>query len=438
MGKNPMAASLAMLNKISSSPLVHKLGLFKPAQAVARTAVREGFRAATQARRQFKAAQKLVRPERFHKLEPKSDLFDLSLSEEQQLVRDMATRFAREVLRPNASGADERCAPHEDYSLQLSELGLGQLVVPEKLGGAATAASVVTSTLLAEDLAYGDLGLALSALAPIGVANALVRWGSTEQQSRFLPAFAESTPPPAAVAIAEPRPLFDPNELRTRATIDGDGFLIRGEKALVPMAETAELLLVGASLVGKGPRVFVVERGTQGVSVKPDPALGARAASLGRVHFDDVRLPSHAILGDGVDVCEFGELIDLSRIGLCALAVGIGQAILDYTIQYGNDRIAFGEPITHRQAVAFMIANLGIEVEAMRLLTWRAASRAEQGLPYHREAYLARVACMEKGLEVATNGVQLLGGHGFIKDHPVERWYRDLMTLSAMEGGLMV
>jgi alkylation response protein AidB-like acyl-CoA dehydrogenase len=287
-------------------------------------------------------------------------------------------------------------------------------------------------------LAHGDLGLALAALAPIGVANALVRWGSTEQQSRYLPAFAEAQPPRAAVAIAEPRPLFDPNELRTRATIDGDGFQIKGEKALVPLAESAQLLLVAASLVGKGPRMFVIERGTPGVLVTKDPALGARAAGLARIVFDDVRVPSHAILGDGVDVCDFAELIDLSRIGLCALAVGTAQAVLDYVIPYCNDRSAFGEPISHRQAVAFMAANIAIELEAMRLLTWRAASRAEQGLPFHREAYLARVLCTDKSLEIATNGVQLLGGHGFIKEHPVERWYRDLMTISAMEGGVLL
>jgi alkylation response protein AidB-like acyl-CoA dehydrogenase len=130
--------------------------------------------------------------------------------------------------------------------------------------------------------------------------------------------------------------------------------------------------------------------------------------------------------------------VDLSRIALCALSVGAAQAVLDYTIQYCNDRQAFGEPISHRQAVAFMIANLGIELESMRLLTLRAASRAEQGLPFHREAYLARVICMEKGMEIGTNGVQLLGGHGFIKEHPVERWYRDLMTVSVMEGGLLL
>jgi len=438
MSKNPMAASLAMLNRFSSSPIVHKLGLYKPAQRVAKKAVKEGFRTSGRVLRQFKAAQKLLRPERYQKLEHKSDLFDLNLSEEQQMVRDMASRFAREVLRPNATRCEENLGPSEDYLTLLSELGLGQLVVPEKLGGTASQASVLTGALLAEDLAHGDLGLALAALAPLGVANALVRWGSSEQQSRFLPAFAEARAPAAAIAIAEPRPLFDPNELRTRATIDGNGFLIRGEKSLVPLGENAELLLVGASLVGKGPRIFVVERGAQGVLTKPDPALGARGAGLASIIFDDVRVPTHAILGDHIDVCDFSVLIDLSRIALCALAVGVGQAILDYTIQYANDRLAFGEPISHRQAVAFMISNLAIEVESMRLLTWSAASRAEQGLPFHREAYLARVACIEKGMEIGTNGVQLLGGHGYIKDHPVERWYRDLMTITAMEGGLLV
>jgi hypothetical protein len=184
--------------------------------------------------------------------------------------------------------------------------------------------------------------------------------------------------------------------------------------------------------------MFVIERGTPGVKIVADPAMGARAASLGKVILDDVRLPSHALLGEGVDVCDFSELVDLSRLSLCALSVGCAQAVLDYVIQYCNDRQAFGEPISHRQAVAFMIANIGIEVESMRLLTWRAASRAEQGLSFHREAYLARVMCAEKGMEIGTNGVQLLGGHGFIKEHPVERWYRDLMALSVMEGGLLL
>jgi alkylation response protein AidB-like acyl-CoA dehydrogenase len=437
MSKNPIAAALSTLNRFSSSPVVHKLGLYKPAQKIAHTAVREGFRAGAAATRQFKVVQKLIRPERIGPGK-KTDLFDLNMTEEQQMVRDMAQRFAREIMRPAAYKADEACAAPEGFDAQVNELGLAQFAVPEKLGGAATEASVVTSALVAEDLAQGDLGLALSALAPIGAVNALVRWGSADQQARYLPAFAEANPPKAAVAIAEPRPLFDPNELRTRATIDGDGFLLKGEKSLVPLAQSADFLLVAASLVGKGPRVFIVEAGAQGMTITKDPAMGARAASLGRVVLDDVRIPSHAILGEALDAIDYAEFVDLARIGLCALAVGTAQAVLDYTITYCNDRHAFGEPISNRQAVAFMIANVGIEVESMRLLTWRAASRAEQGLPFHREAYLARVMCAEKGMEIGTNGVQLLGGHGFIKEHPVERWYRDLMAVSVMEGGLLL
>ncbi len=438
MSKNPMAASLSMLNRFSGSPLVQKLGIYKSAQKVAHVAVREGFRAGAMVARQWNQAQKLIRPERLATAKNPTDLFDLNVTEEQQMIRDTAQRFAREVLRPAAYAADAACAVPEGFEAQLAELGLASFAVPEALGGAANEASVVTGALVAEDLAHGDVGLALAALAPIGVANALVRWGSADQQAKYLPAFAEGTPPRAAIAIAEPRPLFDPNELRTRATMDGDGFLLKGEKSLVPLAESADLLLIAASLVGKGPRIFIVERGTPGVKVSADPALGARAAGLGRIVLEDVRLPSHAILGEGVDVCDFTELVDLSRIGLCALAVGAAQGVLDYTIQYCNDRKAFGEPISNRQAVAFMIANIGIELESMRLLTQRAASRAEQGLPFHREAYLARVLCMEKGMEIGTNGVQLLGGHGFIKEHPVERWYRDLMALSVMEGGLLL
>ncbi|HEX2676655.1 MAG TPA: acyl-CoA dehydrogenase family protein, partial [Polyangiales bacterium] len=190
MSKSPIATSLSMLNKFSGSPLVHKLGIYKPAQTVAHVAVREGFKAAGAAVRQWKEAQKLIRPERLANASRPSDLFDLNPTEEQQMIRDMAQRFAREVLRPAAYKADEQCSAPEGFDAQLSELGLAQFAVPESLGGTAAEASVCTGVLVAEDLAQGDVGLALAALAPIGVANALVRWGSADQQAKYLPAFA--------------------------------------------------------------------------------------------------------------------------------------------------------------------------------------------------------------------------------------------------------
>jgi alkylation response protein AidB-like acyl-CoA dehydrogenase len=149
-------------------------------------------------------------------------------------------------------------------------------------------------------------------------------------------------------------------------------------------------------------------------------------------------LTHDALLGGSPGAVDYEEVLSRCSIGWCGLAVGTCQAILDYVIPYCNDRKAFGEPISNRQAVAFMIADIATELAGMRLLTWRAASRAEQGLPFQREAYLARVLCSEKGMKIGTDGVQLLGGHGFTKEHPVERWYRDLRAISLLENGLLV
>ena len=438
MSFDPIAQALSALNKFAGNDLVHRLGLYEPAQRIAYGATREGFRAASAVGRQFKAVQKRVKPERLPRPERKSDHFDLTLSEEQEMVREMATRFAREVLAEAAPAANDAAEAPAEVLDQLAELGLAQFAVPEALGGAAAESSIVTQMLAIEALCTGDMGLTVAGLAPIGVANALSRWGSADQQARYLAPFAEDTPPCAALAVAERRPAFDPRELRTRARIDADGFVLSGEKTLVPVAEKAELFLVAAELVGRGPQLFLVEASAEGVSVRKENGMGVRAAGLGAVKFADVRLPGAALLGEEVGLVDYDELLDRSAIAWSAAALGTCQAVLDYAIPYANDRKAFGEPISHRQAVAFLIANIGIELEGMRLLTYRAASRVEHGLPFHREAYLARLLCADKGMQIGTDGVQLLGGHGFTKEHPVERWYRDLRAIAIMEGGLFV
>src|SRR5690606_8601316 len=156
--------------------------------------------------------------------------------------------------------------------------------------------------------------------------------------------------------------------------------------------------------------------------------MGLRPLSLQRVKLENVVVSESDRLAGGKPF-DLQRLVDLSIIGLCATAVGCGQAMLDYVIPYVNDRIAFGEPISHRQSVAFMVANIAIELDAMRMLVYRAASRAEQGLDFHQQAYLCRVLCAERAMEIGTNGVQLLGGHGFTREHPVEMWYRNLRAV---------
>jgi alkylation response protein AidB-like acyl-CoA dehydrogenase len=165
--------------------------------------------------------------------------------------------------------------------------------------------------------------------------------------------------------------------------------------------------------------------------------MGIRAAGTGKLIFEDVKLPAGALLGEGRPEV-FSECVQLARLGWCALAVGTAQAVLDYVIPYVNERIAFGEPISHRQAVAFTVANIAIELDGMRLATYRAASRVDQGKSFSRDVALARRLCSERGMAIGSDGVQMLGGHGYVKEHPVERWYRDLRAAGVMEGALVV
>jgi alkylation response protein AidB-like acyl-CoA dehydrogenase len=316
------------------------------------------------------------------------------------------------------------------------EIGLPILGVPEELGGISTERSAMAGTLVAEALAKADMGLAVACLAPGAVATALSLWGSDEQQSTYLPAFTGDEVPAAALALTEPRPLFDAMSPETKATRDGDGFVINGVKSLVPRAADAELFVVGAELEGK-PALFLVESATEGLEIESEPSMGVRAAGLGRVILKDARVSDLALLGDP-DGAAYAECVRLSRLGWCALAIGTGQAVLDYVIPYVNERQAFGEPVSNRQSVAFMVANIAIELQAMRLVTYKAASRAAQGRPFEREVALARRLCAERGMQIGNDGVQLLGGHGFVKEHPVERWYRDLRAIGVMEGGVLV
>jgi alkylation response protein AidB-like acyl-CoA dehydrogenase len=438
MSFDPMGRVLAALNKLAGNELLQTLGLHEPVQKVAYYATRESVRAASELTRRFQSARKLMQPLRVAERRRVDDRFDLTLDDEQRMMREQVQRFAKQVMSELAHDADKACAAPEEFFRQFAELGLGPWIVPEGLGGAATESTTMTQVLLAEDLAHGDMGLALAALAPLGVANALTRWGSASQQARYLAPFAGDRAPIAALAIAEPRAVFDPRELRTRAQRDGDGFTLHGEKTLVPLAARAELFLVAADLLGCGPQLFLIEADVPGVVAKASPARGVRAAELGSLVLDNVRLPSASLLAEDPAAVRYEEVLSRCAIGWSALAVGSAQAVLDYVIPYCNERVAFGEPISHRQSVAFMIADIATELEGMRLLTWRAATRAEHGESFAREAYLARLLCGEKGMRIGTDGVQLLGGHGFTKEHPVERWYRDLRAISLMEGGLLL
>jgi hypothetical protein len=431
-----MGVGLAALNRLAGVSAIDKLKLRKPIERAVYEGSKAGFRGVGVANRTFATVQKRGKP---HRPGPAAgrDLFDLTPSDEQKMIVEATRDFAAEQLRPIAAQADTDCdAPPELLKRVNAELGVTLVSIPEALGGMGAERCATTGALVAEALAHGDLGLAVACLAPAAVSNALVLWGDDTQQSTYLPSFVGDDVPAAALAVLEPRPLFDPFTLDTTARRTGSGYTLSGVKALVPRAATAELFVVAAQLDG-APALFIVESGTKGVLIEGEPAMGIRAASTGRLVLADVKLPAGALLGGGTsDV--YADCIRLSRLGWAALACGTGQAVLDYVIPYVNERKAFGEPISHRQAVAFMVANIGIELEGARLVTLRAASRAEQGKSFAREAGLARRLTSEYGMQIGSSGVQLLGGHGYVKEHPVERWYRDLRAAGVMEGVVLI
>lgn len=417
---------LAMLTKLASSEILDQLKVRKLLEKTLYHGSKTGFQVLDATARSFKPASGTGK-QRLPKAA--KGVFDLSLTDEQQMTRETLQRFATEVLRPAAHSADELATFPDTIHQQAQELGLLFYALPESYGGVASELSVVSNVLIAEDLGYGDFSLAASILSSISVANAITRWGSSTQQEKYLPAFAEENPPIATFAVQEATPAFNPNELKTVAVKQANGISITGEKSLVLLGEKAEFYLVSAQYEGK-PQVFVVEKHPS-ISVRQNPAMGLKAGETVTLRFGNT--PASLLTDDDFNYQEF---LDLGALSWCALAVGTCTAVKQYCITYANERTAFGEPISHRQSVAFMIADMAIEIDAMRMLVLNAASLAEAGESFHREAYLARLLCAEKSMKIGNDGVQLLGGHGYTKEHPVERWYRDLRATAIMHSGL--
>ena len=440
-GKNPtkvdaIGAAMRVLSTVAGSDFAEKYGLRKPVDRVTYQATKTGFKTLGAANRSFKKVSGGNKPNPLPDT-PRTDLFDLSLGDEQKMIQETVRDFATDVMRPAAHDADEAAKAPESLVERSAEIGVTMINVPEEYEGVATERGVVTNSLVAEALAYGDMGLALPILAPSSVAATLSQFGSESQQKTYLPAFGSENVPGAVVVVNEPTPMFNPFELTTKAKKTSGGYSLTGVKSLVPIADSAELFIVAAEYEG-APAFFIVESDTDGLVVEADPSMGLRAAGIGRINLNEVNVPAEAILGGETSAEDrnkaYRDIIRLSRLGWASLSVGTSQAVLEYVIPYVKEREAFGEPIAHRQAVAFMVADIATELDGMRLVTWRGASRAEQGEDFAREAALARKLATDKGMKIGLDGVQLLGGHGFTKEHPVERWYRDLRAAGVAEG----
>ncbi len=363
-------------------------------------------------------------------------------TEEQELVRDTLREFAQKEIRPLARECDETASVPDALLESAWQLGLVSTQIPEAFGGGGESRSPVTNVLALEELAYGDAALAMAAIAPSGFVLPIVDHGTEEQKRTYLPLFTGERFHAASLALVEPSPVFDVLDLRTVAEPKGEGFLLSGRKSFVLLGEKASHFLVVARSTARegfaGLDAFIVPRDAKGLQISaPEKSLGLRGLPTTTISLDRVEVGREARLGGDAGI-DARRLVASSRTALSAVMLGLSRAVMEYAIPYAKDRIAFGEPIARRQTIAFWLSDMRIETDSMRWLTWQAASSLEKGHDATRTAHLARQYAADASMKISDDGLQVLGGHGFIREHPVELWYRSARTLGVLEGSVAV
>jgi acyl-CoA dehydrogenase len=355
-------------------------------------------------------------------------------TEEQQQLVDIVKRYAANDVRPIAHESDENAHLPADVINTGWEIGIVPAAIPEELGGLGEL-NAVTGVLAAEELAFGDLSLALHVLTPALFAYPVILYGTAEQRQNLLPMFLEMTPAPATAALLEPGVFFDPYTLKTTASRSGDKVTINGVKANVPLADQSRWMLVYARDSESGKvDAYLLDMHTEGVQVgKREQLMGIRALPTYAVTFNNVTVDASRGLG-GVVGADYETLLNRSRIALAAMAVGVARGASEYAREYAKQRVQFGAPIATKQAVAFMLAEMAIEVDAARLMVWEAAWKLDQGEGASHEAYLAKQYADKAALFVADSAVQTLGGYGFIREYPAERWLRNARGFVSFHG----
>ncbi|MFN2223728.1 MAG: acyl-CoA dehydrogenase family protein [Candidatus Promineifilaceae bacterium] len=363
-------------------------------------------------------------------------MLDFELDEEQKMLVEAIGRYSETQVRKAYRDADEDGAIPPEVSKAGWEFGLLPTGIPEAFGGFGEY-SAVTGVLAMEEFAHGDLAVALEIGVPALVALPLMLAGTDEQKAAHLPDFCREAAPKVSAALVEPTIQFDPRGLNTTAAREGDGYVLDGAKCQVPLATEAETFLIYASEGGQ-TQAFLVPAGTDGLQVgEREKLMGIRALPTFGLTLENCRLPLANKVGGEAGI-EFGVLLNHSRVALGAAAVGVARAGYEYARDYAKERQQFGEPIAHRQSIAFMLAEMAIEVDAARLMVWEAAWKLDQGEDATVEATVMKYFVDNMVLEVADRAVQTLGGYGYIREYPVELWLRNARGFATFDGLAMV
>jgi alkylation response protein AidB-like acyl-CoA dehydrogenase len=355
------------------------------------------------------------------------------LTDEQRELQRLAHDFAARELRPVAPEWDEREAYPPELLAKAAKAGLSSYAIPTEYGGGG--AGSVTSALISEELSWGCAGLASTIQATMFPVRPLVRFGTPAQRKLYLPLLAREQGTLAAIAFTEAHAGSDLAAIRTEARRDGDGYILRGEKVYVTNGGNADLTLVFAKLDG-AITAFIVERGDEGVTAgRIERKVGLRASHTGSILFEDARIPANRLVGEEGQGFEIAlNFFQASRPQVAAGAVGLARAAFEHATEYAREREAFGRPILNRQGIGFKLADMAIQIEAARLLVWRACAAVDADEDAGLLGSYAKAFAADTAMSVTTDAVQVLGGAGIMRDHPVEKWLRDAKVFQIVEG----
>jgi acyl-CoA dehydrogenase len=368
-------------------------------------------------------------------------MIGFDLTQEQEDLRDLVHEFAREVIRPAAPEYDENEETPWPVMQQAHELGLDTFGYPEEFGGGGVT-DMVTQMIVMEELTWGCAGIGGAISATSLVATAVHACGTPEQRAKYLPMFCDPKHLVlGALCITEAEAGSDVSAMRTTANRVEGGYLLNGSKRFITNGGIADVHVIFATTDPAagwaGIRAFVVAKGNPGLKAgKKERKMGVRASHTGEVILEDCFVPTEDLLGGeggqgGVGVF---RTLDRTRPAVGAGALGIARAAHEYALQYALQRRTFGKPIAAHQVIGFKLADMATEIEAARLLVWKAAWAVDQDMPSAKNASMAKLKAGDVAMRVTDDAIQILGGYGYIRDFPVEKWHRDAKIYQIWEG----
>ena len=363
---------------------------------------------------------------------------DIELTEDQKMIKDMIYQLAEKDIKPKAAERDITAEFPSNIINKLAELNLLGICVPEEYGGGGL--DVLTSSIIIEEIsrACASTGVIVAVHNSLAI-DPVLQFGTEEQKKKYLPPMAKGEMI-GCFALTEAQAGSDAANQQSTAVIKGDHYILNGAKLFITNGNVAKIAIVFAmtdkSKARKGISCFIIEEGFPGFSRgKLEAKMGINAAGNCELIFEDCRVPKENLLGEEGDGFKIAlSTLDGGRIGIAAQAVGIARACLEESIEYAKQRVQFGQPIAKFQAIQWMLADMATEIEAARLLTYKAAYCKDKGMRYSKEAAMAKLFASESAMRAATKGIQIFGGYGYMKEYPMERLFRDAKITEIYEG----